>query len=177
MQSETSPADLKKIMALLQEYTKTLRESCQRQLDRQYRTSLATLVVLVIICLGIGASILIDRVNQAGTGGSFTYSSLLLSIATALIVFVYFVAMMGVMSSGFPRVFRVIGRRLLPSRNRYSYDARRLIFTLRRLVEMASQFSEHANRKLGDKFEFDLRLAEAEAVLLMAEEVFHPEQE
>jgi hypothetical protein len=59
-------------------------------------------------------------------------------------------------------------------RFRTSFDGKHLFGTVERLVRTASQYSEHASRRLSDKFMFDLRLAEAEAVLQMYKELYMP---
>jgi hypothetical protein len=95
--TDTRPVDLPTILALLQEYTKTLREVCQRELDRS----------------------------------------------------------------------RIFKRR--PTR-----DEQELASTLARLTERASQYSEHAGKRLADgaKFEMDLKVTEAEAVFQTYQSVF-----
>ena len=95
--TETQAVDIHTVLPLLQEYTKTLREVCQRELDRS----------------------------------------------------------------------RIFKRRPTP-------DEQELASTLARLTERASQYSEHAAKRMADgkKFEFDLRVSEAEAVFQTFQSVF-----
>jgi len=52
------------------------------------------------------------------------------------------------------------------------FDAEQVAFTLFRLVQMASQYHEHAASEYSDKFELELRLTEAEGVLRMHRSIF-----
>ncbi len=58
------------------------------------------------------------------------------------------------------------------ARSRELYDVHQVASTVERLLRTASQYGEHATQALGDKFEFDIRLAEAEAALRVYRNVF-----
>jgi hypothetical protein len=151
--TETLPADLDKILSLLREYTVKLRDVCQRELDRRYRFTV--IQVGTLLSAAAGGLVLFQLLK----GGE---PALKVEIGSAALV-----------------MAALLATAILLGSRRYSYDAEEVAYTLARLIETALQFSEHASSRISDKFEFDLRVAEAEAVVRMYKKVFgaqtHPQ--
>jgi hypothetical protein len=140
--------DMVQLLDLIKEYTGKLRAVCEERVADKYRMwTMATMMVTVFVTL-IGA------VAALAFKGSELRTESLLPITIAAI---------GTSMATMFGMTMVLSRQ----RNRTSFDARYLFTTVERLVMTASQYSEHASRRLSDKFMFDLRLAEAEAVLHM----------
>lgn len=150
MIAETPESDLDKLVSLLKEYTAMLSEDCERQLDRRVRFRLfrrAGGIVLGIVVIVIGY---------------YAHAQIPAPSLTQMLLF-----MMG---------FAIFFFSLFPSavreKQKHAYHAGQVALTLRRLVSMASQYGEHATKRFSDKFELDLRLAEAESILRTYQEVF-----
>ncbi|MBM3502143.1 MAG: hypothetical protein FJX74_26115 [Armatimonadetes bacterium] len=58
---------------------------------------------------------------------------------------------------------------------RAPFDAQQIAATVERLIRLCSQYGEHAAERVGDRFEFELRLAEAEGALRTYRELFRHE--
>lgn len=150
MMEVTQVSDLDKMLGLLKEYTRLLRETCQRELERRTRIATLRVAAACIASLAtLGAIGYLQYQNVPAVGS--TISALAMCGALAL--------------------FSVVVS-LFTNRGTFSYDADQVAHTLQRLTEMTSQYSEHATRRISDKFELDLRLAEAEGVLKMYTKLF-----
>ncbi|NEO88733.1 MAG: hypothetical protein F6J87_31585 [Spirulina sp. SIO3F2] len=142
--------DLDRLLQLLSEYTAKLRKLCEERAERRNRlmqsTALMTTAMVVLV--------------------TFFYEFIGRDKATDSQVKIIMIAGMSV-----PMVF-AFTRALPGTRLTYGYDAKQVYVTVERLIKTASQYSEHSSRRLSDKFEFDLRLAEAEAAMHMYRELF-----
>lgn len=153
-----SVRDAEKMLALIQEYAGKLRALCddymkEKSKRQQFVLTAATTFFVMAMTFTFGVS----SFTKLGLNSDmFGVSIAALSATTALMFLVFF------RSSG--------------SKLSRSYDMHQVATTVERLLRTASQYSEHASQSLGDKFEFDIRLAEAEAALRMYKDVF-PEQE
>jgi hypothetical protein len=61
---------------------------------------------------------------------------------------------------------------ILRDRQQRTFDVHQVATTVEKLIRTASQYGDHSINRIGDKFEFDIRLAEAEASLRLYQEVF-----
>jgi hypothetical protein len=149
-----SRTDTAKILALVQEYAEKLRALCVAYSDAKAKRQQIALM-----------------------------SATSFSIITAAILFigkVYFpIKDLNDSLLPFFAVIFLCGTLIVPliwigplARSRDLYDVHQVALTVERLIRTASQYGEHSTRALGDKFEFDIRLAEAEAALHVYRNVF-----
>lgn len=151
----TSRNDIEKLMSLLREYTEKLRAICDEYSDvrmRRYQS-----MVISIVALATGA---LSFVSYAAKGSIFILNS---EFAIPLLL-----GVIGVTFSLFFTQFAADSR----SRFRGAYDAHQVASTVQRLIQTASQYNEHSSQKISDKFEFELRLSEADAALRIYEDLF-----
>lgn len=152
--SEVDTKDLEKILSLLQEYTQKLKQICEERMEARYRSfQVATFTAIVFVVAISGFFVWFTNSSE------FKASGVVLPIATSVI---------GLTIAAFFVQFTSLNR----MRYRHAFDAEHVAATVKRMIKTASQYSEHASTKLSDKFEFDLRLAEAEAALMLYEKVF-----
>ena len=148
--------DLNKLLELLREYTGKLRLVCEeRMTDRWRLMSVAAVMITVLITLaGVVMALALKGSSEMQTTEPFILSTISAIGGSVAVI----LAMM-----------------MFTTRRRFrtSFDARYLFGTVERLVRTSSQYSEHASQRLSDKFLFDLRLAEAEAVLQVYRELYH----
>ena len=153
--TEATTEDLDKVMQLLTEYTDKLRAICEEKEESRFRRlQMMSMSMIVLMSVLMSVMFLIMREGFGSQSQSFTLPLLIL---VGGVTFAAFFFLTTTMSS----------RRL-----RYSFQAKQIALTVEKLISLASQYSEHSTRKIADKFEFDLRVAEAEAALHMYEEVF-----
>ena len=149
-----SVQDSRKMLALIQEYADKLRALCDGYIEekskrQQFVLSAATVFFIIAVTFTFAISSFAKLQNSSSAfGGAIAVIS-----ATTACMFLIF------LRSSAKRTMR-------------SYDLHQVASTVERLLRTASQYSEHASQSLGDKFEFDIRLAEAEAALRMYKEVF-----
>ncbi len=129
--------DLNRLLDLVKEYTAKVRELCDREAERKYEGARAVALALLVAALA-GFALWVGKTD---------------------LVF----AELSVLGLGLGLVFATLGA--LSALYRQTDDARELIHTVERLIEIASQYREHAGKRIDDKFEFDLRLNEADAVM------------
>jgi len=151
--SPFSVRDADKMLALIQEYADKLRALCDAYLEekikrQQFVLSAATALFIMGVTFTFGISSLAKLQSSEVFGGTIAAIS-----ATTAVMFLVF--------------FRSSAKRTMRS-----YDLHQVASTVERLLRTASQYSEHASQSLGDKFEFDIRLAEAEAALRMYKDVY-----
>ena len=149
---ETLSKDLDKMLSLLKEYTVLLREICRQELDRRSRlNSIRSLLGVT----AAGVTVFVFRLSPIDVS-KLPDPGFWQSVSLGLAVLI-----------GFGSVIS-----LFKQSDKYTYDAYQVAFTLGKLTQMVSQYSEHATNRISDKFELDLRLAEAEGVLRMHRQVF-----
>ena len=153
---EATTEDLDKVMQLLTEYTDKLRAICEEKEESRFRR-LQMMSMSMIVLMTVMASVMFLVMGEIGSLTSRSYTAPLM-ILVAGVTFAAFFFLTTTMSS---------------RRMRYSFQAKQIALTVEKLISLASQYSEHSTRKISDKFEFDLRVAEAEAALHMYEEVFN----
>jgi hypothetical protein len=144
--------ELTKILELLKEYTGKLRSICEEKTSDSFRLAqIGSLAGCVVgLALAVGIALAFKRVE---------WPEFLLPVSIA--------------ATGVIMVFSWIYVMISPSiRFSRSYDARQVAATIERLIRTASQYNEHANRRISDRFEFDLRLAEAEGALQRYQRLF-----
>ncbi|PZN77066.1 MAG: hypothetical protein DM484_15315 [Candidatus Methylumidiphilus alinenensis] len=151
---EATREDLNKVMKLLNEYTDKLRAICEEHEVSRFRR-LQMMSMSMIVLMSVVASSMLFALRDHGPFSSFTLPLLVLVV--------------GVTASSFFFLTTTMTSR----RFRYSFQAKQIALTVQKLISLASQYSEHSASKISDKFEFDLRVAEAEAALHMYEEVFN----
>ena len=153
---ETSTLDLDKIMRLLEEYTRKLRSICNKKVDQEKLSRTVSIVGLVVF-LGLWVSFM------------FAVRSLLQTSSTFWTLYSYISAAIMVVITVLLAKDVFIPRSHL---SQASFDDEQIVATVRRLIQLASQYKEHASSRIGEQFEFELRLAEAEASLEMYYRVF-----
>ena len=153
-ESQISPTDTAKILALIQEYADKLRVLCVAYVDARAKRQQAVLMSATFLSVIMAASSLIGRLYLPDADLN---SSTLVLIAAVLSSSVFILPLLWAGSL---------------RRSRDLYDVHQVALTVERLLRTASQYSEHAAQALGDKFEFDIRLAEAEAALHVYRNVF-----
>ncbi|MFN7139670.1 MAG: hypothetical protein ACK4UN_10045 [Limisphaerales bacterium] len=149
MSTEIDSNELRKLSSLLEEYTEKLRAICH-EYDRA-RERRVMLVSVTTFALAVAGAALAYFFLKTGLRADAIHY-----IAPAAILFAAAVFLL-------PIVFRV----------RRSYDADQLAATVKRLIKLSSQYNEHAQKRIADRFEFELRLAEAEGVLETYHRMFH----
>jgi hypothetical protein len=153
-------ADFEKLMLLLREYTEKLMSLSEEYAALRYRRiqTLAVTVVTLVTALSVAIGYFRIRADVGGIPADAIVPILTATIgAVGAIMFAWV---------GFAT----------RSRFKYSYDTHQVAATVESLVKTASQYSEHARRLISERFEFDLRLAEAEAALRVYYEVFDRER-
>lgn len=151
--------DLKKILSLLQEYTQKLKQICDKRMETRYKYIQLYLSIIIATILFTGAYF-----------GSFLYyysdkQTIDETLTSSIYVFFFVMTML--------LIFIVIHLTvIIRARQKDSFNADHLAVIVKRMIKTASQYSEHASKKLSFKFEFDLRLAEAEAALMLYEKAF-----
>lgn len=151
-----SVQDLDKILLLMKEYGEKLRsitDDYSTFRSRQLQT-LAVMFIAIITGATTVYAYIFDRKEL-----TYQLNDQLIPIMVATI--------------GAVGAFFVLSTTLLARRRyRHSYDAHQIAATVERLIQMGSQYKEHASNRIGEKFEFELRLAEAEAALRLYQDVF-----
>lgn len=150
----TSRDDTAKILALVQEYAEKLRALSVAYLDA--RTKRQQILMMSIMLLSVATAALAFSIKLFLPNADLNSSTLPI-----------IVGLIGVTLSVLPAIW------IAPlSRSRELYDVHQVASTVERLLRTASQYSEHSAQTIGDKFEFDIRLAEAEAALHVYQNVF-----
>lgn len=145
-----SPADLEKLMLLLREYTQKLRAMCEDRATVQYRT-----FQMSAVAVGVLGAVMVTVAAFFEKDAKFEF--LAKSFAPIGIVMALFFVILNVKS----------GRR-----SYMATEAEQVAATVERLVKLASQYAEHSSLRIGDRFEFELRLAEAEGALHTFRRIF-----
>lgn len=164
--------DFERLQKFLEEYTTKLQQACElkaRDNDRQNRRStLAILGAFINFVLIIGISILLGDVPV-----SSDYRTILFSMYSFLSLFVLFVLFMLRLWRNITsvKITDIIFGNSLEERKK-QISAQVLAKSLEKIIKLASQYSEHAMNHIGNKFEFDIRVAEAEATLQMYYDFF-----
>ncbi|MFT8518986.1 hypothetical protein [Acetobacter syzygii] len=153
-----SQKDMDKLMKLIEEYSDKLRSICDVYLtERRKRQQMVILLIFIAIPALYAASFsTLIFLNYLGGGHH--------NIIDLMIPFL-------VLSVSTPFAIIISNRK-----TRNLYDAHQIALTVEKLLRTASQYGEHSIQTLGDKFEFDIRLAEAEAVLQFYQKTFHEDK-
>jgi hypothetical protein len=164
------PLELTRLMELMKEYSAKLRQICEAQLNNKSKIDLYYSVIIsgFIAAIIIIAFTLIIPVHQ-DSHSVITY--FLFNLKEHILDVAAFV--LSLISIILPMTFFYTKS---TKKNLLQYDAHQMATTVSKLIQTTSQYSEHATGLLSNKFEFDLRLAEAEASLHMYETVFGHEQ-
>lgn len=152
--SPMSKSDTAKLMSLIQEYSDKLRALCVAYADtrakrQQIVLASATLLTVIAAVSAFSAKLFVPSADI--NSSAFSIIAALLGAGVAIIPLLWVAPQ---------------------ARARSLYDVHQVASTVERLLRTASQYSEHAAQTLGDKFEFDIRLAEAEAALHVYRNVF-----
>lgn len=146
--------DIKRLLELLKEYTEKLRTLCERHMvARDRRIQVITLAAVVVMTIGAVVSIWILRLpfDAHDPGEKAIIGALLFTFGT-LVAGTFVISGAGTTKT--------------------LYDAHQLAITVEKLIKTSSQYGEHSRKRIADTFEFDLRLAEAEAALQVYKETF-----
>lgn len=143
--------ELDKLVRLLQEYTAKLREVCEHRADTRLRLIQIVGIMGAVMAGLMSVFIFSFEVQSSNLGTS-------MAIIPAVVI-----------------VFMTMYLTMMKSRFRYSFDADRIAASVERLVRLASQFNEHSGKSVSDKFELDLRIAEAEGALRYYQRIFQVE--
>ena len=151
---KASFSDREKALSLLAEYSEKLRESCEKRIQQRQRyfssfvMSLATVVVVVLVFVTLknGGS---QRISFDETQYFVVGSAIFVGFSATLLSFI-----------------------LVAPRRSARYNADHLAIILERLISTVSQYNEHSSTSIGDSFEFELRLADADASIMMYKDVF-----
>jgi len=148
--------DADKILLLLKEYSSKLLVVCNEHAAKKRQASLVLATGMAIASVALVNFMLV-----------FGFTSRSYDIPMNLIY-----EILGVMAliSFFAGLMVLLRQRF--SRSNLGFDAEGLALIVTRLIDIASQYREHASDSIGYKFEFDLRLTEAEAALHMCYRVF-----
>lgn len=156
-ETQAKPDDFSKVLQLLEEYTTKLSHICDQKLQADYRTLLihgilGALCVFFITIVGFMA--FGDSKGFSGTAimGAFLAFGVILTLLIYMVGFHF-----------------LLGR---PYRFKFAFDADQIAATIERLIKLCSQYGEHSLKHISDRFEYELRLAEAEATLKLYYTVF-----
>ncbi len=143
--NEVTPADLDRLMELLKEYTYKLREICEEIRSNRFRQMLTIALMgggtlLVPICF---IAIINSTKNMPSFEPLFIAASFIVIMPVCLMIYVY----------------------LNKWKMSRSVDTEQVAATVKRIIKLASQYQEHSKQNIGERFEFELRLAEAEGAL------------
>jgi len=142
--------ELSKVMGLLREYAEKLRLLCEDRIKFKHRQ---VLIIVLGTLSGVMTILTVTLIMNSTRGESDAKDAIpLMALLAGLVVI--------------PPIFVLIRDRTKP------YAVHQVAATVERMIRMASQYGEHAMQSVGDRFEFDIRLAEAEASLRLYEEVF-----
>lgn len=151
---QISRADTAKILALVQEYADKLRALCVAYADAKAKRQQVILLSATFIAIVMAISLLLVKFYIPVESINSSFLTLMAgALATSISLIPLF--LVGPLA-----------------RSRDLYDVHHVALTVERLLRTASQYSEHSTQALGDKFEFDIRLAEAEASLHVYRSVF-----
>lgn len=157
--AQVSEKDTAKILALVQEYAEKLRALCVAYAEARAKRQQVILMSATFMAIIMAASLLVVKFYFPVENFNSTFLTAMAGVIGASI-------------SLFPLL--LVGSL---ARSRDLYDVHHVALTVERLLRTASQYSEHATHALGDKFEFDIRLAEAEASLHVYRSVFRDSAE
>jgi hypothetical protein len=150
--------DIVKLMTLLQEYTQKLRAMCEAKMSAQFRRAQSVMVLSVSFCFFMIAALWLfgeknPFINPAGSVDSAFHLLMIAALGVCVIV--------------------VVAQFLLgPRGHSTTSDVEQVAATVERLVKLASQYAEHSQLRIGDRFEYELRLAEAEGALKTFHRIF-----
>lgn len=146
--------ELSHLLRLLTEYTAKLREICEERATGRYRLFQSTAVGGTAVATALYMFAALFTRNSKPTDSDFLLPATIATVGAVVVVFIVLTA-----SSS-------------STQFRHSYDAKQVASTVELLIKTLSQHSEHASRRISRKFEYDLRLAEAEAALQMYKVLF-----
>ncbi|MCG3148537.1 MAG: hypothetical protein PCFJNLEI_01981 [Verrucomicrobiae bacterium] len=146
--------DLEKVVSLLREYTQKLRSLCEERATWRYRRMQVGMTAGMAM-MGLLAMVYIFK---------FSFSQASPVTEKLLPMLVPLIAML---LGTFVVAYTSFGRRFATGA-----EAEQVAATLERLVKLASQYGEHARFRIGDRFEYELRLAEAEGALKTFSRIF-----
>lgn len=146
--------DLSKVMIILKEYTQKLQEECEKRESLRIKNKMFFLaggMVVFILVFGY-ASIYSNNFSFANNINSLSYITVLVAMCMFFVL-------------GVPSL-------LFDKSNRFFYEAHHVAYVIEKIIRFASQYQEHAQNKVIEKFEFEIRLAEAEATLRTYYKIF-----
>jgi hypothetical protein len=137
---------------LLKEYTNKLRLICESKSQDDFRGFLVNGITAAVIFIPLTYAVILFF--REGTNSLIAFAA---SVSVICILMV------------------VIASYSSHKRRRYTFDADQIASSLRRLIKLSSQYNEHAPSRISQKFEFEIRLAEAEASLRYYYKIFTKE--
>lgn len=149
---EEAVSDADRILALLGEYTDKLRRACERKLAQRRRRFQAVAIYLILAAIfTVVLALILPAAQQVQVPDRSIW------IASAVL--------------GIFLIASIISWTITLGSS-WDFEASHMARTVERLVRTASQYGEHASRNITNRFEFDLRLAEAETALLLFEKTY-----
>lgn len=149
MQSpEPDKADFEKLTILLMEYTEKLRRVCEAKSRARFRQLQLSAIIMSTFAALISFAFIFNEKSKI-----LEITSIIPVAVSVMVCFYVF--------------FQTY------SRSGVSFDAHHLAATVERLIRLASQYNEHASRRIGDRFELDLRIGEAEGALRLYQRLFN----
>ena len=141
-------AEFEKLIHLLKEYTVKLRDICEHRADSQYRMVQALgISIAMIAALSSAVFLFFEKIGNSH---------------------ISFYIILPFLFLGFGVMLFASNRR----RFRDSFDADRIAASVERLTRLASQYAEHSSYGISNRFELDLRIAEAEGTLRYYKRLF-----
>lgn len=146
--------DMSGVLLLMKEYTEKLRTVCDSYAAVRYRK----IQLFVIFCIFVTSAmyfyfyldnsdmLFVNKVNYENLG---------------VLVF----------GASVPLLFALLAI-FTPTSRRSVYDAHNLASIVERLIRTVSQYNEHSNLGMLNRFEVDLRIAEADAAIKIYYDVF-----
>lgn len=156
---DAGPDDIEKMMSLLAEYSVKLRTMCDGYNKNLIRKSEISALSLIATIMSVTIAVTVTAIGpNVDLIKEFDFNEkIAVYVFVGIGIVVSLSAFAGTISN---------------TRYRAQYDMHQVAVTLEKIVRMSSQYGEHAIRKIGDRFEFEIRLAEAEASLRVYEQVF-----
>lgn len=158
--------DFEKLQQLLKEYTAKLRQVCDAKAKDNYRKDFifnAGMFLGVIVFIGLGSSVIFRLEIPLATKINYLLPFSIIGMLLWTSSYFLFISLKNI---GFLLPIKT------PTYRESRFSAETLAISLEKIIKLASQYSEHAMSRMSDKFEIDLRLAEAEATLLMYHDLF-----
>ena len=149
---DNSSSEFSSIQNILIEYTERLRKICEKKYDAEIMKRQLIFCFLLLDALAI---ILIVGFYMFGRQFDFP----------PYFQMSWYILLTGIIGMIFVTIVR---------RDKFTdtYDASRISASLEKIVKIASQYNEHCNNKISYKFDFQMRVVDAEETLALYRRIF-----